>query len=622
MEIKEHWVTTMGLGMPEFEDCQNSKLQAKRIYDLQEKKQSLQTLLSSRQKELRQVCLLEAELTGKLPCDFPLEVGEHPPILQHRAGKALNGTSNVEDNLGQRRQVKTGFSVTLCQNTESDKNAVFNKRTVHRGCHTEEMVKSESCSMSDSTPSQDNDVSGMTKDLSSSVVSENRSLSHPRLASGSPDSRLCKTLSPVEIYYEMRTCHNSACNSVSPSHSLPRSASNMDAMSVPATPILPQNMPVCIQCRSDISGDVALKQWDRSPDVAQIVPLASPESSSSQHTSYIYNSLARRSNSSEALLDHSKHRQLVAPQNCMSPRTGPYKSSESLTDSKLRHMYRGSPERQLGGSKEQGHMHSSVKQGSGDGYSEPLMDCMIKPQKRSVQSQQHFSLEHIWPDLSAVPKSGPSTHCNVFSHSQMHLASATPSYSPIFVQSYQPKPRQVKFTRTKSCGPFTPLQQHSLDHLLVYAFEPTNLLSGSTASSFPNLLPHQSEKPNSNVSFSSKPGPFSLPALDDSTRSLHKALALEGLRDWYLRNALGYPTTARGQDGLHLRPPTHLVHLPWSVPLGPLYSHPQISQSTSFHGHPLRGRSEELFHYPEPFTSKESAQKESSSDHLAPGTLV
>ncbi|KAK3512787.1 hypothetical protein QTP70_025298, partial [Hemibagrus guttatus] len=91
------------------------------------------------------------ELTGKLPCDFPLEVGEHPPILQHRSGKALNGTSKVEngfihslqpkDNLGQRRQVKTGFSVAHCQSTESDKNALLNKRTVHRGCHTEGLLR-------------------------------------------------------------------------------------------------------------------------------------------------------------------------------------------------------------------------------------------------------------------------------------------------------------------------------------------------------------------------------------------------------------------------------------------------------------------------------------------------
>ncbi|MCI4390161.1 hypothetical protein PGIGA_G00119410 [Pangasianodon gigas] len=136
MEVKRHWITTMGLGVPEFQGCQNSKLQAERISDLQEKKRSLQTLLSSRQKELRQVCLLEAELTGKLPCDFPLEVGEQPPVVQRRAGKALNATSEVEDNLGQQRQEKTGFSGALLQSIESDKNTLHNKRTVHRGCHT------------------------------------------------------------------------------------------------------------------------------------------------------------------------------------------------------------------------------------------------------------------------------------------------------------------------------------------------------------------------------------------------------------------------------------------------------------------------------------------------------
>lgn len=300
--------------------------------------------------------------------------------------------------------------------------------------------------------------------------------------------------------------------------------------------------------------------------------------------SYIYNSLARRSNSSEALLDRSNHPQLMTSRNGMPPRTGPYKSSESLTDGKLRHMYCKSPERQLSGSKEQGHVHSTVNKGSRTGYSETLMECMSKPQKRPVQSQQHFSVEHIWPDLSAFPQSGTSTHCNVFPHSQMHLASATPSYSSLFLQSYQPKPHRIKVTRTKSCGPFTPLQQHSLDHLLVYAYQPTKLLSGSNASSFPNLLPHKTEMSNSTVTFSSKPGPLSMPALDDSTRSLHKALALEGLRDWYLRNALGYPTAGRGQDGLYLRPPSHLVRLPWSVPLGPLSSHPKTPPSTSLHG--------------------------------------
>ncbi len=122
-----------------------------------------------------------------------------------------------------------------------------------------------------------------TEDSSPSVAPEHRSLSHPRLAPGSPDSRLCRKLSPVEIYYEMRTRRNSASSSVrwaegedgmcppaetglhynlhynynlwmcecsfSPSHSLPRSASNVEGRSVPATPLLSRTAPISVHVR-------------------------------------------------------------------------------------------------------------------------------------------------------------------------------------------------------------------------------------------------------------------------------------------------------------------------------------------------------------------------------------
>lgn len=47
--------------------CQDTKLQAERISALQERKQVLEALLSSRVGELRQVCLLEA-----VSCSFSL----------------------------------------------------------------------------------------------------------------------------------------------------------------------------------------------------------------------------------------------------------------------------------------------------------------------------------------------------------------------------------------------------------------------------------------------------------------------------------------------------------------------------------------------------------------------
>ncbi|KAI7794892.1 coiled-coil domain-containing protein 120 isoform X1 [Triplophysa rosa] len=617
MEVKGRLITAMGLGAPDVQGCQDSKLQGERVSELQERKRSLQSLLNSRLGELRQVCLQEAELTGKLPRDFPLEAGERPPFVQRRTGLAPYVTSKGEDDPGQRRQMKALFSGALRRSIESDKNMLYSKRTVHRGCHTEETVKSESSSMSDST-SHDNE------DSSPSVAPEHRSLSHPRLAPGSPDSRLCRKLSPVEIYYEMRTRRNSASSSVSPSHSLPRSASNVEGRSVPATPLLSRTAPISVHVRPEMPGGIALKQWCGSPDVPQFVPLAPLEGSSSERRSCPYSSRARRSNSSEALLDRSSLPEPGPPRNGMPPRAGPYKSSESLTDGKLRQMYQGSPERQMMGFKEQGRMRSSLGgQSSGTGYNEILMDYIWgKQQKRPVQPQQNHSAGRIWPDFS-TPPSGTPPHYNGFSHSQLHLAAAPPSYSPMLLRGQEAEPRRVKVTRTKSCGPFIPLQPHQQDTVLFSAYDLSHPSSGSTTSSIPNLLPHHADLTTA-AAFGRRPPQFSLPTPEDSTRSLHKALALEGLRDWYLRNALGYSTTAKGHDGLGMRHSHthHLVHQPQSIAADPLYSHRQIPQSASFHGHPLHARSVELSLYPEPFPSEGSTQKESGSEPPSPGTLV
>ncbi|XP_028853692.1 coiled-coil domain-containing protein 120 isoform X2 [Denticeps clupeoides] len=535
-----------------------------------------------------------------------------------------------EDDPCQRRQMKTLFSGALRRNTESEKNALQEKRTVHRGCHTEETVKSESSSMSDST-SQDNEES------SPSVAPEHRSLSHPRLAPGSPDSRLCRKLSPVDIYYEMRTRRNSASSSTSPSHSLPRSASNVEGRSVPATPLLSRTAPVSIHVRPEVSGGIALKQWCGSPDVPQFVPLAAMEGTSSERRGCPYSSRARRSNSSEALLDRSSLPKSGPPRNGMPPRGGPYKSSETLTDGKLRQIYRGSPERELNGSKEQGRMRSSLggrPAGGVGGYNEILLDYIWgKQQMRPMQlpqPQQHQSTGRVWPDIYSPPASSTSSsssnppHFNGFSHSQVHLATAPPPYSPMLLRGQQVEPRRVKVTRTKSCGPFIPLQQ---DTILLSAYDSPHPISASNTSSIPNLHPHPAEL--STAPFGRRAPHFSLPTPEDSTRSLHKALALEGLRDWYLRNALGYTSTSfKGHDSVLPRHghQHHLVHQPLSMPGDQLYSHhgSQIPQSASFHGHPLHGRSVELSLYQEPFPSQmpEGAPQESTSEPPTPGTLV
>ncbi|XP_007565680.1 coiled-coil domain-containing protein 120 isoform X2 [Poecilia formosa] len=612
MEVKGHLITSMGLGTPDVQGCQDSKLQAERIAALQERKQTLEALLNARVGELKQVCLQEAELTGKLPRAFPLEVGEKPPLVQRRAG--LVPSTKAEDDSGQRKQMKAIFTGALCRHSESDRNGLNSKRTVHRGCHTEDTVISESTSsMSDST-SHDNDSSP-------SVAADQRSLSQPRLTVGSPDHRISRKLSPVEIYYEMRTRRNSVTSSVSPTHSLPRSASNVEGRSVPATPLLARTAPISVHVRSDTSGSNGLKQWSGSLDVPYMIPLAQ-EGSSSDRRSCPYSSRARRSNSSEALLDRSSLSDEPGPRNGMPQRGGPYKSSETLTDGKLRQIQLGSPESQGDCSVEQSKMRLSVGgRGASGGYNELLMDYIWgKQQRMQVQHQLYQSTGRIWQDMSS-PRSSTAAvppHANGFSHSQVNLPSAASPYSPMVLRGSQAELRRVKVTRTKSCGPFIPLQQHSQDGILLSAYESPLPATGTTTSSIPNLLPYQTEL--TGPSFSRRPPQFSLPTPEDSTRSLHKALALEGLRDWYLRNAFGYPPSAsKGHEAgiSRLSHPHPLVHQAQSLQGETAnLQRPQIPQSASFHGHPLHGRSMEFSLYqktPDP-QKQEATPKEPSAD--------
>lgn len=343
-----------------------------------------------------------------------------------------------------------------------------------------------------------------------------------------------------------------------------------------------------------MSGGNGLKQWPGILDVPYMIPLA--QEGSSDRRSCPYSSRARRSNSSEALLDRSSLPDDPAPRNGMPPRGGPYKSSETLTDGKLRHIHLGSPERHGDGSAEQTKMRLSMGgRGAGGGYNELLMDYIWgKQQRMHVQHHLYQSTGRIWQDLSS-PRSSTAPvppHTNGFSHSQVHLPSAAPPYSPMVLRGSQAELRRVKVTRTKSCGPFIPLQQHTQDAILLSAYESPLPASGTTTSSIPNLHPYQTEL--SGPSFSRRPPQFSLPTPEDSTRSLHKALALEGLRDWYLRNALGYPAASKGHEAgiSRLSHPHPLVHQAQSVQGEATNLHrSQIPQSASFHGHPLHGRS-------------------------------
>lgn len=365
-----------------------------------------------------------------------------------------------------------------------------------------------------------------------------------------------------------------------------------------------------------MSGGVAGKHWTDGPDAPQVLPLQSQEGSSSgsfEHGGCLYSARTRRSNSSEALLDRTVFPEDGAQRTGMPARGGPYKSSEALTDGRLRQVPRVSPERHLNGHAEQGRLRSSVggRGGGGGGYNEILMDYIWgKQQKMQAQQQQQRHQAGVggsarpWPDGSgpAAPVSVSSPHFNGFPPSQPppHFAAAgPPPYSPLLLRGKPGEPRRVKVTRTKSCGPFIPLQQHQQEALLLSAYsEPPHATSSSANSSTAALYPYQAEPPGPALPRRAPPFPSTTP--DDPTRSLHKALALEGLRDWYLRNTLGHSAAPAGklQDpglsrrrtppSLHGPHPHPLPHQPQSFPGEPSYG--QLPQSATFHGHPLHGR--------------------------------
>ncbi|KAK5909052.1 hypothetical protein CgunFtcFv8_017057 [Champsocephalus gunnari] len=124
--------------------------------ELQERRRSLQALLSSRLAELRRICLQEAELTGAVPGDFPLQGGERPPCVRRRGGASRQGNrkGRSEEEDPQRFKLK---KTLFRKHSESD-NTHHGKRTVHRGCHTDDTVRSESSSTSDSTGLDNDDA--------------------------------------------------------------------------------------------------------------------------------------------------------------------------------------------------------------------------------------------------------------------------------------------------------------------------------------------------------------------------------------------------------------------------------------------------------------------------------
>jgi hypothetical protein len=68
------------------------------VATLQARREELEAKLNDKNRELKQLCIQEAELTGVLPPETPLEPGECPPAFRRRVGTAFTYPENLINN--------------------------------------------------------------------------------------------------------------------------------------------------------------------------------------------------------------------------------------------------------------------------------------------------------------------------------------------------------------------------------------------------------------------------------------------------------------------------------------------------------------------------------------------
>lgn len=66
-----------------------------RLQCLRQRRDTLQDKLAQKNIELKSLCIEEAELTGVLPPEIPLEPGESPPNFRKRVGSSYNYPQNL-----------------------------------------------------------------------------------------------------------------------------------------------------------------------------------------------------------------------------------------------------------------------------------------------------------------------------------------------------------------------------------------------------------------------------------------------------------------------------------------------------------------------------------------------
>ncbi|KAK3518785.1 hypothetical protein QTP70_012733 [Hemibagrus guttatus] len=176
----------------------NDEQKKEKLAELRVKEKEIKDVLSQKMAELKEICLREAELTGKLPKEYPMSAGEKPPGIRRRIGtsfkldelfpynedpylrnlesrfalqrkiveaaKKLASEPEIGKTVKKKRRRNCLDAMQKLQEIEDEMNRYRvkkGKRPTQRASRiiAEELGQSECSSLTDSLPLDDNDVS-------------------------------------------------------------------------------------------------------------------------------------------------------------------------------------------------------------------------------------------------------------------------------------------------------------------------------------------------------------------------------------------------------------------------------------------------------------------------------
>ncbi|XP_030620096.1 coiled-coil domain-containing protein 120 isoform X2 [Delphinapterus leucas] len=322
------------------------QVKSERLRGLLDRQRTLQEALSLKLQELRKVCLQEAELTGQLPPECPLEPGERPQLVRRRppaarayppphpnpahhslcpakapqelALEALEREVSVQQQIAAAaRRLALAPELSAEQRRRRRQVQADALRRLHE---LEEQLGDVRAHLGlpGIPPPQPLPLSTGAVIVAQGVCLGTRlaqlSQEEPRgcfplgerpsppkawdqlraVSGGSPERRAPWKPPPSDLYGDLKSRRNSVASPTSPTRSLPRSASSFEGRSVPATPVLTRGAGPQL-CKPE---GLHSRQWSGSQDSQMGFPRADPVSDRAS----LFAARTRRSNSSEALL--------------------------------------------------------------------------------------------------------------------------------------------------------------------------------------------------------------------------------------------------------------------------------------------------------------------------------